>query len=144
MWILLAYFALFVLFCAANQYSWLQPSTGFRYLVPVVPGLALLAIQAAQALNPLVRRLVVVAVFAQSLIIAAAHENDLRADLTTLLHRRFALQWMIRLGRAGAPVAPWWTAAMFALLAAATAWIWLAPGPHRNGALRRWGKLAAK
>jgi hypothetical protein len=68
-WVLWLYFALFVLFCSANQYSWLQPSTGFRYLVPVVPALALLSMQAAQILPPVVRWTVAGLALAQSLIV---------------------------------------------------------------------------
>jgi hypothetical protein len=145
MWVLLAYFALFVLFCAANQYSWLQPSTGFRYLVPVVPGLALLAIQAAQGLTPLARRLVAFVAVTQSLIIAMAHENDLRVTIATLWQRRLAPLWTIRLARAGATVPQWWTSATFAFAIAAIAWIWLAPGNDWHGTThRRRGKLATK
>lgn len=126
-WILFTYFALFVLFCAANQYSWLQPLTGFRYLVPVVPALALLAMQAAQALPRAVAWTIAGASCVQSLILAAAHRNDVRLAVSTLWHRRFALPWMIRLRDAGAPVNWVWTLVTFASLAVMLTLIWLAP-----------------
>jgi hypothetical protein len=124
-WILLTYFALFVLFCAANQYSWLQPLTGFRYLVPVVPALALLALQVAQALPRVLRWIVAIAACAQSLVLAAAHENDLRLALGTIWHRQFALLWMIRLRGAGGPQIPVLAVIAFTLLTLAL--IWAAP-----------------
>ena len=123
--ILLAWFVLFVLFCAANQYSWLQPLTGFRYLVPVVPGLALLALQVAQSLPLALRWILAIAASVQSLVLAAAHENDIRLAAGTILHRRFALLWMIRLREAGGPAIPVWAVLGFALLL--LAWIWVAP-----------------
>jgi len=126
--ILLTYFVLFVLFCGANQYSWLQPRTGFRYLVPVVPALALLALQVGQALPRVARWVVASASCAQSLILVAAHVNDVRLAVTTLWQRRLALPWMIRLGEAGVPVSWVWTLVTFVLLALAVAIVWLAPG----------------
>ncbi len=125
--ILFTYFALFVLFCAANQYSWLQPSTGFRYLVPIVPALALLALQAAQALPRIVQWMMATLSCVQSLIIAAAHRNDVRLALSTLWRRKFRLPWMIRLGDAGVPVNWEWPLVTFVLLALALAIIWLSP-----------------
>jgi hypothetical protein len=126
--ILLTYFGLFVLFCAANQYSWLQPSTGFRYLVPVVPALALLAMQAAQALPRVVRWGVASASCVQSLIIAAAYRTDIRLAVGTLWRRRLELPWMIRLGDSGVPVTWAWPLVTYVLLVLAVASIWLAPG----------------
>lgn len=137
MWVLLTYFALFLLFCASNQYSWLQPSTGFRYLVPVVPALALLAIQVAQGWPPVVRRVLAVACIVQSLIIAAAHENDVRLAIARIWERHFALLWMIRLREAGAPVSWWWTLVTFVLLSVSVTLIWLRPAAYRDGVVRR-------
>lgn len=127
--ILWLYFALFVLFCASNQYSWLQPLTGFRYLVPAVPALALLAFETAQTLPPWLRRTIAVAAYAQSLALAAAHENDVRLTAAALWHSRFALVWMIRLREAGVPVTWLWTLAAFVFLALALAIIWRRPAP---------------
>jgi hypothetical protein len=125
MWILFLYFALSVLFCAANQYSWLQPLTGFRYLVPVVPALALLSMQAAQALPRRVRWVIAAASCAQSLLMAAAHENNFRSTLATLWRRHGLLHWMMHLNDAGmhSPglvALLTWTVVGFVLL-----WIWL-------------------
>jgi hypothetical protein len=124
--ILLTYFGLFVLFCAANQYSWLQPLTGFRYLVPVVPGLALLAMQAAQALPVFLRWSIAGAACAQSLLLHAAHENDIRLALGTLWRRKFALFWMMRLESAGFAMSlRVETLATYLLLALALACLWV-------------------
>ena len=98
-----AYSALFLLFCSANQYSWLQPLTGFRYLAPVAPAVALLAIVAAQRLPFVVRALLAIWAVLQSIVIAAAHSNDIRLAPDTLLHRRFVFKWAEYLARFGAP-----------------------------------------
>lgn len=122
--IIWVYFAFFVFFCAANQYSWLQPSTGFRYLVPVVPGLALLAIQAAQALPRIAQGLIIFAASTQSLIMAAAHENNLADSAATLWQRHGTLLWAIRLRGAGLYVSGLLPLAAWAGLAILCAWIW--------------------
>ena len=133
-WILLTYFGLFVLFCASNQYSWLQPSTGFRYLVPVVPALSLLALQTAQALPRAVKWLVAGASCAESLILAATHQNDVRFAAAALWRQGLELPWMTRLRIAGAPVTELWPVATLVLLSLALAFIWLAPcGTHARG-----------
>ena len=100
---MLTYFALFLLFCSANQYSWLQPLTGFRYLVPVVPGLALLAVQAAEALPRFVRRLLACLSCLQMLLLSATHENDVRRMLNAAWETRLEPLWLIRLGQSGTP-----------------------------------------
>jgi hypothetical protein len=122
--VLWLYFALFVLFCAANRYSWLQPSTGFRYLAPVLPALALFAAQAAQALPRWARRLLVALACAQSLLLAASHENDVRLSWRVLRQRDFAFVWMARLRSAGVPVTwPWICLGLIlALLALVLVW----------------------
>jgi hypothetical protein len=140
--ILLIYFVLFVLFCAANQYSWLQPLTGFRYLVPIVPGLALLAVQAAQAFPPFIRWVVAGGALVQSLIMAAAHENSLRASVNALIEKRFSLPWMTRMSDAGLQVGqalPWVT---FGALGLALALIWLIPG-IRHDPVRQSARVVA-
>lgn len=105
-WLLLGYFGVFVVFCSANQYSWLQPLTGFRYLVPVVPGMALLALQAGQALPRWAKIAVSCETCVRSVLIAMSHENDLRRSLTGLWHREFEMLWMVRLRWAGLPAGP--------------------------------------
>jgi hypothetical protein len=126
-WILLGYFALFVLFCAANQYSWLQPLTGFRYLIPVVPGLSLLAMQVSQALPRAVRWMLAGLLLTQSFIMAAAVQNTFAGSVSALFDRHFALPWMIRLYIAGVQVNWIWPAATFLCLGLAVGLIWLAP-----------------
>jgi hypothetical protein len=131
-WILFAYFGLFVLFCACNQYSWLQPSTGFRYLVPVVPALALLAMQTCQIFPAAVKWTIALTALAQSFILSAAHENNFALSVRTLWLRKFELPWMIRLSDLGLS-APWAApAAALGLLAAALIWV-----PYKRGDWRR-------
>lgn len=127
MWILLAYFAAFVVFCGANQYSWLQPLTGFRYLVPVVPALTLLAIQASQLLPRPVRWGVAVVSCTESLLLAAAHSNDVRQAWGTLQERKGELLWMIRLRETGLPVSELWIWAPFGVTIGACALLWILP-----------------
>jgi hypothetical protein len=131
--VLWVYFALFVLFCSANQYSWLQPSTGFRYLVPVVAPLALLSMQAAQLLPRNVRLAVAGLAIAQGLIMAAAHENDIRTTLDVLWRRRLELLWMVRLREAGAPLTSFWELAACVFLILALAVVWTVPWVRIRG-----------
>ncbi len=115
--LLLLYFALFLVFCSANQYSWLQPLTGFRYLVPVVPGLALLAVQASQGFSRPVKCLLAGLSCSQTMLLAWTHQNDVRRTLSTLRETQFEPLWLIRLQQADAP-AVWIRAAIgFAALA---------------------------
>ncbi len=55
MWLVLTFFSAFTLFCASNQYSRLQWTTGIRYLVPTIPGLLLLSLQVVDILPSAVR-----------------------------------------------------------------------------------------
>jgi hypothetical protein len=126
--VLWTYFVAFILFCAANQYSWLQPTTGFRYLVPVVPALALLAMQTALALPRIVRWAVAIASCAQSLAMAAAHQNDVRLVLSALWRREFTLPWMIRLNDIGICMNCALPLIAFTVLGLGLAFIWLTPG----------------
>jgi hypothetical protein len=133
MGLLWAYFGLFVLFCAANRYSWLQPSTGFRYLVPIVPALTLLAMHVSQVLPQLVRWGVAGVSCVQSLVMAAAHRTDVRDALSTIRQRHGELLWMIRLRDAGAPIGPMFALATFSLLILACVSILLMPGLRGAG-----------
>jgi len=126
-WVLFGYFVLFVIFCASNQYSWLQPLTGFRYLVPVVPALFVLALQTVSFLPPAIRRIVVSASLAQSLIMAAGHQNTLFKSARYLWAHHFELPWMVRLGDLGLPVTWLWPAATFAFLTALLVIVWGQP-----------------
>jgi hypothetical protein len=114
--LIFTYFALFLVFCSANQYSRLQPLTGFRYLVPVVPGLALLAIQAIQVLPRLAQAILAILSCVPMLILSASHEVDVRHMLATLWENKFEPLWLIRLGQSGTPTvwihAAGWFAAM--------------------------------
>ena len=141
--LLFIYFLLFVLLCAANQYSWLQPATGFRYLVPVVPALALAALQGAQLLPRIARWGLAIGSLVSSLVLAGAHENDVRLAAGTLWRRRFELPWMIRLHAAGAPVTWMWTLATYLLTLLAVAWIWAGPLSRRGTNREERGTLSA-
>ena len=129
--VILIYCLLLVLFCAANQYSWLQPSTGFRYLIPIVPVLALLAIQGAQLFPRLFSRVVqwgiAMVSLMWSLILTGAHVNDVRLAAQTFWNRRFALPWMLRLREAGVPVTWEWVLVTYAVTVLAVACIWVGP-----------------
>jgi hypothetical protein len=116
-WLMLLYFGLFLVFCSANQYSWLQPLTGFRYMAPVVPGLALLAIQAAQALPRLVRWLLAALSCIEMLAMTDTHVNDVRLAWNTLWERHFEPLWFVRLSESGAPTAWIYGAALLASIA---------------------------
>ena len=131
--LILFYCLLFVLFCAANQYSWLQPATGFRYLVPVVPVLALLAIQGAQLLPRIAQWGFAIASLLWSLLLAGSHQNDVRLAVQTFWNRRLALTWMIRLRAAGTPVSWEWVLVTYLLTVLAIAWIWASPGRKNCG-----------
>jgi hypothetical protein len=123
--VLFGYFALFVLFCAANQYSWFQPLTGFRYLVPVVPMLALLAIQTSQAFAPSVRWLLAGSALIETFIFAAGHENSFMSSVRALLVHRFELPWMVRLSDVGVEIPEGAPIAFAVILAIALASIWI-------------------
>jgi hypothetical protein len=139
--ILFGYFGLFVLFCAANQYSWLQPLTGFRYLVPVVPGLALLAIQASQALGPPLKWLLASAALIETFIFAAGHESSFASSVRALLVHRFELPWMVRLSDVGVKIPEGAPIIFAAMLAIALAWIWT-PAMRQRREPRRAAALA--
>lgn len=121
---LIVFSLLFIVFCAANQYSWLQPLTGFRYLVPIVAPLALLSIGVAERFARPWRYLLAGVSLVQTVILSAAHENSLRTSLDTLWHRHFELAWMIRLREAGLPFPRSAAVASFAILGTALACIW--------------------
>lgn len=127
MLVIVNYVGWFVTFCAANQYSWLQPSTGLRYLVPVVPVLGILAAQTAQAFTRWLRLVVGILALTQSVAISWAHSSDIRLAAPTIWHRRFQLPWMIRLTEAGVPTSWWWPLAWGIALTAILGLIWLSP-----------------
>jgi len=127
MGVILMYCLLLVLFCAANQYSWLQPSTGFRYLVPIVPVLALLAIQGAQLFSRMVQWGTAMASLMWSVVLTGAHVNDVRLAAQVFWNRRFALPWILRLREAGVPVTWEWVLATYAVTVLAIACIWAGP-----------------
>lgn len=127
-----AYFAVFVLFCAANQYSWLQWNTGMRYLVPVVPGLLLLSLQVLQTWRRWLAGTVIVATVAQSWSIGASYDlHALRAPLAVLSNGP-RLAWLDRLRYMGwATESAWLPWICFITVVVILAGVWL---PQRRKA----------
>jgi hypothetical protein len=130
--VIFVYCLLFVLFCAANQYSWLQPLTGFRYLVPIVPVMALAAMQGAQILPRIAQWAIAIASLLWSVILTGAHVNDVRLAAQTWRHRQFFLPWMLRLRAAGLPITWQWVLATYLLSTLAIVCIWAGPVARRR------------
>ena len=82
-WVLMGLLLVFAVFCAANQYSPLQRGTGVRYLVPVIPGLFLLAASVLPALPRILTAVLVGVTVAGNYLVALTHNN-----LPTLLGLR--------------------------------------------------------
>lgn len=117
-----AYFAIFVVFCAANHYSWLQWNTGMRYLVPVVPGLLLLSLQTIQALP---RRLGVVLIglsVAENWILAMTYV-DSPLSIGRAIREGLELSWLREVRANGFMTSPAWSTPVW--LSAAGLLIWL-------------------
>ena len=122
---LAAYVAVFVLFCAANQYSWLQPSTGFRYLVPVVFALFIFTIQVLQVLPTGWRIAIGCGMVAQSWLQAATHERDASATLSRFVEMNGMPAWMHRGSALGLFAADWtWTLCLNLGIALSIVCIW--------------------
>ncbi|MBI2833642.1 MAG: hypothetical protein HYX76_04370 [Acidobacteria bacterium] len=77
--LMLGFVLLFVLFSAANQYSRLQWTTGFRYLVPVVPPLLVLSAQVLQAFPRMLAAALVGATAVLNWLVAITNERPLVA-----------------------------------------------------------------
>ena len=65
-----AFCVAFLLFCSANQYARMQWNTGFRYLMPLVPFLFLLASDALLRLPRLLACILVIPAVAHGLVLA--------------------------------------------------------------------------
>jgi len=104
---MLAYFVTFVIFCAANQYSWLQWSTGFRYLVPVVPMLFLLAMQTLQALPVWLRWTLAAASLMESGASALTRHHHVGTALLDAFQHPLRVLWIDRMTAMG--VIPEWS-----------------------------------
>jgi hypothetical protein len=114
MWLALIFFGAFTLFCASNQYSRLQWTTGIRYLVPTVPGLLLLSLQVLQAMPAAVRWVALPLSFLLGWAPAVTH-----APVSTLTRGagEFQLSWIRRMAEYG--VVPHPALATIAVLIAA-------------------------
>src|SRR5205807_2173393 len=120
-WLVFLYFAAFTLFCAANQYSQLQWTTGIRYLVPTIPGLLLLSLQLLATLPAAVRRIAIAASVLLAWIPAVTYAS-VRVLFST---RQFRLTWLERMSEYGAVSHPSTvTAAVLIATAALCAAIW--------------------
>ncbi|QOY86135.1 hypothetical protein [Paludibaculum fermentans] len=127
-----AYFAAFVLFCAANQYSWLQWNTGMRYLVPVVPGLLLLSLQVLQTWPRWLAWTLLALSAAHSWSIAASYElHALKAPLAILTNGP-SLAWLDRLRYMGWATQSFWLP--FALAFTSVVFLMLVWYPKRRRA----------
>lgn len=123
--VLLAYFAALSLFCAANQYSWLQWSTGFRYLAPIVPCLFLLAVQTLRALPGWVRYPAVAFSLAGSIASVLTRHHHAGLALVGLLDWPPRIVWMERLAVMGViPHWPWHGGVLIGAAAALLIGIW--------------------
>jgi hypothetical protein len=98
MWLFLIYFFVFTVFCAANQYSRLQWTTGIRYLVPTIPGLLVLSAQVLYTLPPILRRLVLAVSVVLAWIPAVTHRPLTAAFLNP---GEFQLSWARRMNEYG-------------------------------------------
>jgi hypothetical protein len=121
--VILGFFVALTLFCAANQYSRLQGSTGLRYLVPVVPGLLLLSLQVLQRLPSAIARACLATSFLVAWIPAAGQDFLIRIAAHP---QDFQLSWLRRMWEFGAvvhPIRDTWI--VFAVVATGVACIWL-------------------
>jgi hypothetical protein len=130
--LILLYFGGMVLFCAANQYSWLQPSTGFRYLIPVVPCLLLLTVHVFQALPRALAGGLGAASVLLSWAMASWRYNRPDEALAATLADGFPLPWIRHLSELSIVTRPgWMTAGCYGALAAAL-WLTWTVGRHRR------------
>lgn len=99
MWVILGIFGALTLFCAANQYSRLQWTTGIRYLLPAVPGLLLLSLQVLQTWPEALQRAIAAASLLFAWIPAVTHQSP-----PWLLSSAgdFQLSWVRRMAEYGA------------------------------------------
>ena len=104
---MLAYFVTFVIFCAANQYSWLQWATGFRYLVPIVPMLFLLAMQTLQALPACLRWTLAAASLIESGASALTRHHHVGTAFLDAFQNPLRIHWIERMVSMG--VMPEWS-----------------------------------
>jgi hypothetical protein len=121
-WLALFFFAAFTVFCASNQYSRLQWTTGFRYLVPVVPGLLLLSLEVLQRFPAGVQWLLMTfsLLFAWLPAANSVPALELIRDPT-----EFQMSWLRRMAEYGAVSAPGTlTAVVMGLAAVAVGVIW--------------------
>jgi hypothetical protein len=121
--LILGHFAALVVFCAANRYSWLQPATGMRYLIPAVPGLLALTLEVLRAAPGWARALGASVMVAMSWAVALTYSYPGPA-IAAALSGNIALPWAEPLADAGFAWARPAQAWLSTLVAAALFAIW--------------------
>lgn len=127
------YFAGFVLFSAANHYSWLQPTTGFRYLAPVVPGLFILALQVMQKMPSWLQCGIAAFSVLETWALCSTREHHVMAAFQKAFSEGFPLPWIGRTMELGLlPAWSGWSYAFYGLLAIMAAFFWPGRGFARG------------
>jgi hypothetical protein len=119
---------IFLLFASANQYSRLQYSSGFRYLMPLVPFLMLAIADHWFRLRPALQWTIGIAAIANSWVLTVYRESVLRS-WQMLFTEGPQLPWYRVLSLTGDPANPWlgtwWVPSLILLGTALAAWtIW--------------------
>lgn len=94
--LMLAYAAAAFLFCASNHYSWLQHTTGFRYLVIILPWLLLLALDVLKRLPRRALHFLAALSIAQCWLVAMLYEYPL-ISLKLAISQGLRLSWALRI-----------------------------------------------
>ncbi len=124
MWVLLGFFGAFVAFCAANQYARLQFTTGFRYLVPVVPALLVLSLQVVACFPRWAKVSLLAVLIGQAWLTAITHEWIAPA-IRDVLAGDVQLSWLRRMHELGLVERPSLVSALLVAVAGlATALAW--------------------
>ena len=95
----MVFLALFMLFCASNQYARMQWNTGVRYLMPVVPLLFLFACQHLARLPGGVLFLLAAPAVLHEWVLCLRRDNDLWAEWKSFLADGPRLPWLDVLSR---------------------------------------------
>jgi hypothetical protein len=127
-WLALA-LVLFLLFCAANQYSRLQFNSGFRYLLPLVPFLFLALSDHWVRMPRWAKTILAVTAVIHSWVVVAFREPVWKS-WSLFLAEGPQLPWFRVLGMTSAPGTPWlgnWyvPAILLTITLAGAAGIWL-------------------
>ena len=122
--LIFGFFAASLLFSSCNQYTWLQWNTGLRYLVPVIPGLLLLALQTLQAFPRWLAALLLASSFLMSWSVAMTYRLHAFDSVLLVFTHGPALPWLTVLRRYGWITPGHWTN-WLPLSAALLLFVWL-------------------